>query len=102
MRVEASTLRGCGIEYVSAACKVAPETLRVTRDMRQIEIGHTASISLRELGVIIEFLREKGIVLDPDGEKQRRKLQTKQVIKLMAERGWLTDEARKVWQLNAA
>ncbi len=87
MRTIASTLRGPGIEVIQRYETIKKEMLTLKSRRRpyrtaegeimhrldhSIEIAGFASVDVDELRVIVEFLRSKGVEIDPLRDKQRK------------------------------
>jgi hypothetical protein len=85
MHVTTWTLRGCGVEEVSGDGKVTPDALHVevrnTIDREHKVSGRRHRVDIRlgsakvsiwddEVRAIVEFLRSKGVEIDPMREKQ--------------------------------
>jgi hypothetical protein len=76
MNVRARTRRGPGVETVHKVGRITPETVSLSQTRRTIQVrledGASVSIWIDELRTLVEFLRSKGVELDPLRDKQRK------------------------------
>lgn len=79
MQFSTSTLRGPGVQRIHGGGRIRPDVITLIGqgyDWRALRISLTdhAEVTIRvdELSAMVEFLRSKGIEIDPLREKQKK------------------------------